>query len=117
MTAVVSALMIALGFVNGFIVASLFKVQEVEKLRGLLDQAVDLQLEADQRIDELETELELEKFQKDELVEQMRRVLIPHTRLPAPVGPIERSRACSDSDSECEFKCPCSPEPNPGSKE
>ncbi len=117
MTAVVSAVMIALGFVQGFMIAQLFAAQEIGKMRRLLNEAVDLQLESDQRIDELETELELEKLQKDQLVEQMRRVIIPHTRLPPPEGPLERSQACSDSDSECEFKCPCSPEPNPGSKE
>ena len=117
MAAIVSALMITLGLVNGMILTRLFVSDEIAKLKKLLNDAVDLQLEADQRIDELENELEFEKLQKDELVEQMRRLLVPHTRLPPPVGPIERSRACSNSDSECEFKCPCSPEPNPGSKE
>ena len=115
MTAVVSVTMIALGFLHGAIVATAIHTYQTQRI---LDKAIDEKFEADKRIDELENELEYQKQEKEDILNHMRIILSYHSRLPAPVGPVERSENCCDSDSEDEtFECPTSPDLTPDNKE
>ena len=109
MTAIISTMMIALGFINGLIIANLLWSEKIKKMNRLLDEAIDLQLESDQKIDELKDELKKEQAEHDVFVSQLQRLITPHVRLPAPQGPLERCCECTDSEDE-EFVCPTSPE-------
>lgn len=130
MTAIISAIMIALGFTNGLIVSDLVNAIYINKLQGALDRAADTMFEKDQQIDELKKKLEQEKdlnlnlIQKlsdekqrntDILASVQNVVEVYDECLPrvieAPRGPLKRSRACMESDSEPEFEQPISPEP------
>lgn len=114
MTAIVSVMMLSLGFLHGAIVATAihtFRTQYV------LDRAVDAKFEADRRIDELEQELEDEKQEKDELLASLRNVVGRYSQLPPPEGPMVRSSNCCCSDDEEDFECPTSPDLTPNNKE
>lgn len=112
MTAIVSAIMITLGFVNGMMIMSLIDTAYSAKLKNLLNKAIDRKFEADQMIDELQKQLADEKQEKDKLVEQLRGIVKTHERIVPPEGPLERSKCVyedSDSDDE-EFPNPASPD-------
>lgn len=129
MTAIVSAIMIGIGLVNGFIMSDLIEKGYINKLHRALDKAADTMIEKDQQIDELKDELEKEKSLNSELLkklsyEKQRNVDILASvqsvvseydeclpRLTPPGGPLKRSRRCFESDSESEsgFEQPTSP--------
>ena len=111
MTAIVSAIMITLGFVNGMLVATMIEKSYSVKIKHLLNKAIDRKFEADQMIDELQKQLDEEKQEKDKLVEQLRALVRNYERILPPEGPLERSKYYCDSDSEDEtFPNPASPD-------
>jgi hypothetical protein len=132
MTAIVSSIMIAFGFVSGLIISDLLNTESLNKLHNALNQAADKMFKKDQQIDELKEALEKEKDLNLELIECLARekqksldilesvqnvvdeydVCLPRIVEP-PRGPLKRSRACmeSESDSEDGFVCPTSPDP------
>lgn len=115
MSAIVSAMMLAIGFLNGAIVATALHTYRTQHI---LDKAVDDKFEADQRIDELEQQLEAEKQEKADILNHLRHVVGYYSDLPAPTGPVTRSENCCESeDEECDFECPTSPDLNPSNKE
>ena len=117
MTAIVSTIMIMLGFVNGMVVMSILDSSHYGKLRSLLDKAIDRKFESDQLIDELQKKLDEEKQEKDKLVEQLRGIVKTYERIVPPEGPLERSKCYydTDSDDEEEFPNPASPDVQTGS--
>lgn len=112
MTAIVSAIMIALGFMNGMMVMSFIDATHSAKLKYILSKAIDQKFESDQLIDELQKQLADEKQEKDKLVEQLRGLVKTYERMAPPQGPLERSKCVcvSDSDSDDEFPNPASPD-------
>ncbi len=113
MTAIVSAIMITLGFMNGMIVATMVQKSHSAKLRYLLEKAIDRKFESDQMIDELHKKLDEEKQEKDKLVEQLRGLIRSYERILPPEGPLERSKCMCESDCESdeeEFPNPASPD-------
>jgi len=130
MTAIISAIMIGIGFVNGFVMSDLLDTSYINKLREALNRAADAMLEKDQQIDELKEQLEKEKDLNIELIkalsdekqknvdilESVQNVVTEYDsclpRLDPPRGPLKRSRRCfeSDSESEVEFVLPTSPD-------
>jgi hypothetical protein len=118
MAAVVSAMMIALGFVNGMLVCSFINSFRTAHLNSMLDKAIDLKFDADKRIDDLEHELSQEKKEKKRLLSALRTVVSEYSDLPPPEGPAVRSNHYCESDSEDgDFECPTSPDLNPNNKE
>lgn len=107
---IVSLVMIALGISNGIVFTTLFDYCDNRKLRDLLGQALDNKFELEKKIDKLKQELKDERDEKNNILQKLNMILKQHMFLPAPEGPIERSRACSDSDTEDEFDCPTSPD-------
>ena len=111
MTAIVSAIMITIGFVNGMLVATMIEKSYSEKTKHLLNKAIDRKFECDQMIDELNNQLAEEKQQKDRLVEQLRALVRNYERILPPEGPLERGTCYCDSESEDEtFPNPASPD-------
>lgn len=114
MSAIVSAMMLAIGFLHGAIVATAI---HTFRTNYVLNRAVDEKFEADKRIDDLESELEDEKQEKEDLLAHLRSIVGYYTQLPPPSGPMTRSEHCCDSDDEENFECPTSPDLNPDNKE
>lgn len=130
MAAIVSAIMMAIGFVNGFVISDLFEMSHTNKIQNALNRAAELMLEKDQQIDELKEELEKEKDLNIELVKKLadekqkvtdildsvKTVVTDYDscvpRIDAPKGPLKRSRRWleCDSDSDIEFVPPTSPD-------
>lgn len=112
MTAIVSVIMIALGFANGVIITSMIDKAYSARLEKLLYKAIDQKFQADLEIDELKQALEDEKKSKAELVSQVRMVIRSHEPSLPPPKSLERSTCVCDSDSDCEdeFVCPTSPD-------
>jgi hypothetical protein len=117
MSAIVSVIMIGIGFLNGMIVATLLDKYEIGKTEKRLEKVLDEKFELEQQIDELKEEIESERQQKDELVSKLNMLVRQHIRLPPPEGPLERSRVCSFDSEDQDFDCPISPEPNSGHKD
>ncbi len=132
MTAIVSSIMIAFGFMTGLIVSDLLNTERINKLQNTLNRATDIVFEKDQQNDELRVKLMNECKANVELLDCLARekqksldilasvqnvvdeydVCLPRIMEP-PRGPLKRSRACmeSESDSEDGFVCPTSPDP------
>lgn len=137
MTAIVSVMMITLGFVNGLIITSVYNSVYVDKLHNALNQATDTMFEKDQQIDKLKEDLENEKdlnidlikklsYEKQrcaDILESVKTVVSDYDsclpRIDAPRGPLKRSRRCLeiDTESDSEFVPPTSPEPVVSSKD
>lgn len=109
--AIVSTIMIILGFANGIVVATVYDSFEFAKMNKLLNKAIDQKFESDKMIDNLKAELENERQEKMSLVNHLRDIVRGYT-VEAPRGPIERSENACDSDSDCEedFSSPASPD-------
>jgi biopolymer transport protein ExbB/TolQ len=117
MTAIVSLIMLGLGFVNGMIVTTLLDKLEVAKASARVQKVLDDKFDLEQEVDELREELELERRVKNHILEKLNSIVRQHQELPPPQGPIQRSCLNPESDSDSEeddFNCPVSPEPNPG---
>jgi len=116
MTAIVSLVMIGLGFANGMIVTNMLQTARIYKLQQVLDNAIESAFQKDQLIDTLNEELTIEKQRADQLLATLQCVMSTYERVPPPPGgPLKRSRACmehdeSDSESDEDFKCPTSPD-------
>jgi ABC-type lipoprotein release transport system permease subunit len=118
MTAIVSTLMIILGFVNGMVVMSILDALHYEKLKSILNKAIDRKFESDQLIDDLQKQIADEKQEKDSLLEQLRGIVQTYQRIVPPQGPLERSNIVyddSDDDEDEEFSNPASPDVQPNS--
>jgi hypothetical protein len=136
MTAIVSSIMIAFGFVTGLIVSDLLNAERINKLQNTLNRAADIVFEKDQQNDELKVKLTNECKANVELLDCLARekqksldilasvrnvvdeydVCLPRI-LEAPKGPLKRSRACMESDSETGDEYPMSPDVNLCSKD
>lgn len=100
MTAIVSVIMISLGFLNGMIVSALLDKYEIEKLNKRLLKMLDSKLEAEDQVEELQRALENERLAKSQLISKLNALTRNYSYLPPPSGPLERSVACSESDSD-----------------
>ena len=110
MAAIVSTIMILLGFVQGSILTKLIQQDERRKVEEKLEEAIELKFQADLRIDELEEELEREKQSKNELLNSLNLLVTKHTYLPPPDRPLKRSRVASEYSDDEDFECPTSPD-------
>lgn len=110
MTAIVSVLMLGIGFLNGMIVTTLLDRNDVEKVYSRVKQVLSDKFELEQEVDSLREELAKERLEKEQLVSKLSALVNQHTRLPPPSGPLERSRACSDTSSDNESSIPTSPD-------
>jgi hypothetical protein len=111
MIAIVSTIMVALGFMNGMIAGSMIETTRTMKLKQLLSKAIDRQFESDLMIDELKKQLAEEKQEKDELVDQLQDLVQIYQRIIPPTGPLQRSTHTYDSESDDEeFSNPASPD-------
>lgn len=113
MTAILSVIMIGLGFMNGMIVTAALDKYEMTKLNARLADSFEDQIILERRILRLKEELDNERDEKETLLTKIRTVLFEHTILPPPEGPIQRSDACCNSDSHSDdddFTCPTSPD-------
>lgn len=111
MTAVISSIMMGLGFICGMFVSSLIDMEDMAKLqlRVAIVKTENAKLSAE--VNYLNTELDKERLEKEDLVKKLEDLVRPYIRLPPPTGPLERCEGCSDTDSEDEFDCPISPDP------
>lgn len=118
MTAIVSVIMIGLGFLNGMIVTTLLDKHEIIELHARVEKAEEENKRLQKKIKNLEEDLEDEQEDKEDLLNQLKGLLSKHMNLPPPTGPLQRSQACSDEMEEGEH-FPTSPDvyPNPTSKE
>ena len=107
MICIISAIMIALGFVNGAIVITLVDYVEIQKLNKKLQKEIGIRFEYDQRIDKLKSMLENERKKKEEVVARLNN--LARDILPAPCSPLERSAVCCE-DCDDEFDHPTSPD-------
>lgn len=111
MTAIVSIIMIGLGFMNGMIVTTLLDRVQVEKTNGRLQKILDDKFELEQDLDELRDELAQERREKQHILAKLNSIVRQYTELPPPEGPIQRSQACSEATSDDdEFPNPASPD-------
>ena len=113
MTAVVSVIMIALGFMNGMIVASLLDKHEIEKTFKKAQKVLDDKFELEHQVRELSDELEKERMEKEEILTKLNSIVRQYEVLPKPEGPLERSKCVCEDDSESddeEFTNPASPD-------
>jgi hypothetical protein len=111
MSAIISAIMLTLGFVNGIVVMTIVDTYYSDKLKTRLEQVLDAKFETEKKVDRLRVELAEARLEKANLLVKLNSIVTEYAGLPPPEGPIERSRACSDSDSEDEeFNCPTSPD-------
>lgn len=112
MTAIISLIMIGLGFLNGMIVATLLDKYEIEKINRRLMKVLDAKFETEQQLDDVREELEKERHEKDQILTRMISIIRQNMRLPPPEGPLTRSQAISDTDSDDDdFPNPASPDP------
>jgi hypothetical protein len=117
MIAVVSTIMIGLGFLNGMMVTTLLDKYQLSEMHTRTEKVEQENNRLQRKISFLEDELEDERAEKEELLQKLNSVVRQFSRLPPPDGPLHRSQACSEANSSDEFTCPTSPFPNPGSME
>lgn len=111
MTAIVSVLMLGLGFLNGMIVTTILDKHELEKVYQRVKRILNDKFELEHQVDELKEELAKERSEKDQLISKLKSLIGQYTHLTAPEGPLERSNQYSDSESEDEdFPNPASPD-------
>lgn len=116
MTAIVSIIMIGLGFVNGMVVATLIDKYELEKLYRRAQKVLDDKFELEQQVRELSDELESERMKNEEILKKLGAITRQYQYIPPPQGPLTRSEAVSEADSEDEeFPNPASPDVVPKS--
>jgi hypothetical protein len=112
MTAIISVIMIGLGFINGMIVSTLLDKAEVCTLHCQLLKEKQTSTRLQDTIDDLEEDIVDLKAEKERILRSIAEIVHQSRHLPAPQGPLERSTVEPDSEDE-EFECPISPEPNP----
>ena len=109
MTAIISAIMIGLGFINGMIVSTLLDKAEVCTLHCQLLKEKQKTAQLENTIGDLEDEMEDLKAEKDRIIRSLTALVAEAQPLPPPGGPLTRSVVESDSEDE-EFECPISPD-------
>jgi len=107
--AVLSIIMISLGFIQGCSITKILNEDRVKKIDNMLSIAIEKKFEADKKIDELEKQLEEEQHAKQELVNQLSCLVNRHSYLPPPERPLKRSRYCSEDSCDQTFVPPSSP--------
>jgi uncharacterized membrane-anchored protein YhcB (DUF1043 family) len=110
MSAIISVIMLTIGFVNGVVVMTIIDAAYSEKLKNRIEQVLDAKFETEKQLDRMRVEVAEERLAKANLLAKLNSIVSEYAGLPPPEGPLERSRAYSDSDSEDEdFDCPTSP--------
>ena len=112
MTAIISVIMIGLGFVNGMIVSTLLDRAEVSTLNCQLLKEQQKSSSLQDTIDDLEDELIELKAEKERILRSLTAIVTESRGLPRPEGPLHRSEVEFDSEDET-FECPISPSANP----
>jgi hypothetical protein len=112
MTAIISVIMIGLGFVNGMIVSTLLDKAEVSTLNCQLLREKQKSTNLQDTIDDLEDELVELKAEKEQILRSLTEIVHRSRYLPPPQGPLERSTVEPESEDET-FECPISPSANP----
>ena len=102
MTAVVSVIMMGIGFIHGMIVSTLLDKCEVARLNGLLGRALEAKFSVEKKLDDVKGHLKDERIEKQNIVSRLHHIVRLFTDLPPPEGPLERSECycVSESDSE-----------------
>ena len=109
MTAIIAAIMVGLGFMNGMIVSTLLDKVEVHALHCELRKEKQKTAHLQNTIDDLEDDMAELKAEKEQILRSLRDITEQYPHLPAPEGPLQRSEGNSDSEDES-FECPISPE-------
>lgn len=78
MTAVVSAIMIGFGFLNGLAVASLLENGHSGKIQTMLNTAMEKKFELEKQVRTISDALEEERISKDDIMTNLRRLLRKH---------------------------------------
>lgn len=95
MTAIVSLIMIGLGFLNGMIISTLFDKIQVGEISQMLSKERRKVEYLENKIEEMEEELQYAK-NADNFIK-------PRIRIPPPDTTLERSKmVSSDDDSDCD---------------
>lgn len=111
MAAILSTIMIGLGFLNGMMVTTLLDKFQIEKTSTRLQKLLDSKFELEQELDEVKEDLARERHEKEQILAKLNSIVRQFTPLPPPEGPLERSQACSDVSSDDEgFPNPASPD-------
>lgn len=104
--AIVSFIMISLGFVNGFVVGSVFTMERETKLKNKLQEAIKLKFEADKEIDILKsnyTDLSEKYDYQSDLLEKIKKISVrTPVKLNPPNSPLVRSSIYIEDSSEDE---------------
>jgi hypothetical protein len=108
MTAVISLLMMGLGFLNGMIITTILDKSETGKINARLEKVLDQKFKLEKEVEDLKEELEYERYEKDEVVARLRSIVRQYGNLPPPCERLERSGLYADSE-DGEFDCPISP--------
>lgn len=116
MTAIVSVIMLGLGFINGMVISTLIDKYEVGRMSFLLLKSDDKIAKLEKQIDDLKYDLEYETDAKEELLSKMNSLIREYTSLPPPPGPLERSQVCNGED-DMDAEHPTSPDLNPNNKD
>ena len=110
MAAVISLVMMGLGFMNGMVITTLIERNESARLNALLEKTLEQKFNLEKELDSLKEELEYERDEKDELVSKLGSLVRQYSNLPPPCEKLERCELYYDSDSDDEeFECPTSP--------
>lgn len=79
MTAVISAIMIGFGFLNGLAVASLLERGYTSKIQTMLTTAMEKKFELEKQVRTISDALEEERMSKEKLLESLKTVLRKYT--------------------------------------
>ena len=109
MTAIVAAIMVGLGFMNGMIVSTLLDKVELHALHCELRKEKQKTAHLQNTIDDLEDDMAELKAEKEQILRSLTNIVAQSQPLPPPIGPLQRSTGESDSEDES-FECPISPE-------
>lgn len=112
MTAIVSVMMIGLGFITGMAVTDFMNNVEIKMLRTVLQRAVEQKFKTDQLLDDLRNQANKEKHKKEELLTKLLTIVKGCEPLPPP-EPLTRSDCmyCDSDDESEDFVNPASPDP------
>lgn len=112
MTAILSILMIGLGFINGMIAENLLSKSAEQTLRReLLTEKQKLERLQD-TINDLQDDLEELRVENEQIIQSLETIVGRSRHLPPPVGPLERAVAVV-GPREDDVSCPTSPDANP----
>lgn len=111
--AIVSIVMISLGFVNGYVFGSLMNVENELKLKIKLQEAIELKFKADKEIDVLKgnyTDLSEKYHEQSEVLDKIKKLSIRvPIKLNPPSSPLVRSSIYVEESSDDEYVAVKSP--------